>query len=74
MKEKAFCKAENHQNKLKAYLENSDYENNLKKGGSPGLVVNERNSQSRGFEFESQCRILDGHFSTLICCKIVIFD
>ena len=31
-------------------------------GGSPGLVVMGGDSHSRGREFESQHRILDGHF------------
>ena len=29
-------------------------------------------SCSEGHGFESQCRILDGHFFTLICSKIVL--
>ena len=29
-------------------------------------------SKSEGREFESRHRLLDGHFFTLICCKIVI--
>ena len=29
-------------------------------------------SHSEGCEFKSQCHILDGHFFTLICCKIVL--
>ena len=29
-------------------------------------------SRSEGRGFESQCHILDGHFFTLICCKIVL--
>ena len=43
------------------------------KGRSPGLVVMGGDSRSEGCGFESQCRILDGHFFTLICCKIVLF-
>ena len=31
--------------------------------GSPGLVVMGGDSNSEGRGFESQCRILDGHFS-----------
>ena len=27
------------------------------------------NSCLRGFEFESRCCELDGHFFTLVCCK-----
>ena len=41
-------------------------------GGSPGLVVMGGDSGSEGRGFESRCRILDGHFFTLICCKIVL--
>ena len=29
-------------------------------------------SHSEGRGFESRCHILDGHFFTLICCKIVL--
>ena len=36
---------------------------------SPGLVVMEGDSCSKGCEFESQHRKLDGHFFTFICCK-----
>ena len=35
-------------------------------GGSPGLVVMGGGSCSKGREFESQHRILDGHFFTYI--------
>ena len=42
------------------------------KCGSPGLAVKGWDSWSEGCEFESQHRILDGHFSTLICYKICI--
>ena len=38
-------------------------------GGSPGLVVMGDDSCSKGNGFKSRCRILDGHFFTLICCK-----
>ena len=38
-------------------------------GGSPGLVVMGGDSRSKGRGIESQRRILDGHFFTLICCK-----
>ena len=31
--------------------------------GSPGLVVMGGDSRSEGCGFESQCHILDGHFS-----------
>ena len=41
-------------------------------GGSPGLVVMVRGSRSKGHGFESQCRILDGHFSHLFVVKIVM--
>ena len=44
-------------------------------GRGPGLVVMEGDSRFEGRAFESQCGILDGHFFTLICCKIVLmFD
>ena len=39
-------------------------------GREPGLVVMGGDSLSEGRGFESQHRILDGHFFTLICCKI----
>ena len=42
-------------------------------GGSPGLVVMGDDSCLEGCWFESQCRILDGHFFTLMCCKNCIF-
>ena len=32
-------------------------------------MVKGRDSLIEGCEFESQCRILDGHFFTVICCK-----
>ena len=32
-------------------------------GGSPGVVVMGGDSRSEGRGFESQCHILDGHFS-----------
>ena len=35
-------------------------------------VVEGRDSRSEGRGFESQHRILDGHFFTYICCKIVM--
>ena len=41
-------------------------------GRSPGLVVMGGDSRSEGHGFESQCHILDGHFLTLICCKIAL--
>ena len=40
-------------------------------GVSPGLVVMGGDSCSEGRRFEFQCLILDGHFCTLICCKIL---
>ena len=39
-------------------------------GGSPGLVVMEGDSCCKGCGFKSQHNLLDGHFFTLICCKI----
>ena len=42
------------------------------KDGSSGLVVMGGDSRFEGCGFESQCHILDGHFFTLICCKIVL--
>ena len=38
-------------------------------GREPGLVVMGGDSLSEGRGFESQHRILDGHFFTYICCK-----
>ena len=35
-------------------------------------VVKGGDSQSEGCEFDSWCRILDGDFFTIICCKICI--
>ena len=43
--------------------------NKALRGGSPGLVVMERDSCSAGRGFESWHRILDGHFFTYKCCK-----
>ena len=40
-------------------------------GGSPGLVVMGGDSCSKGHGFESQRRILDGHFFTVV--RIVLF-
>ena len=40
--------------------------------GSPDLVVMGGDSSPEGCGFESQYHILDGHFFTLICCKIVL--
>ena len=42
-------------------------------GGSPGLVVMGGDSCLKGCGFESQHRILDGHFSHLFVEKIVRF-
>ena len=41
-------------------------------GGSPCLVVMEGDSCNKGCEFESWYHILDGHYFTFICCKIVM--
>ena len=45
-------------------------------GGSPGLVVKGGDTYLKGWEFESQHRILDGHFdinlsekNTSVCLK-----
>ena len=43
--------------------------NVLALGGSPGLVVMGGDSCSKGHRLESQCHMLDGHFSTFIGCK-----
>ena len=43
--------------------------NKVGEGGSPGLAVMGGDSCSEGRGFESQHRILDEHFFTLICCK-----
>ena len=40
--------------------------------GSPGLVVMGGDSCSKGHEFESKYRVLDGHFSNLFVGKIVM--
>ena len=45
---------------------------NFYKGGSPGLVVMGGNSHSKGHGFESQHRILDGHFSHIFVVKNVM--
>ena len=42
-------------------------------GGSPGLVVMGGDSCPEGHGFESLHCILDGHFFTYICSKIVMF-
>ena len=42
-------------------------------GGGPGLAVIGGDSCSKGCGFESQCRILDGHFSHLFVVEIVMF-
>ena len=42
-------------------------------GGSPGLVVMGGDSCSKGRGFESQHRLLDGHFSHLFVVIIVKF-
>ena len=39
---------------------------------SPGLVVMGGDSCTKGYEFESRHHILEGHFFTFICCKIVM--
>ena len=47
---------------------------NIFEGRSPGLVVMGGDSCSKGRGFESQRRILDGHFSHLLVVKIVMFE
>ena len=42
-------------------------------GGSPGLVVMGRDSPSEGHGFESQHRILDGHFSNIYTLEFFVF-
>ena len=42
------------------------------KGGSPGLVVMGGDSCSEGCGFESQHRILNGHFPHIFVVKILI--
>ena len=37
--------------------------------GSPGLVVMGGDSRYEGCGFESEHRMLEGHFFTFICCK-----
>ena len=39
---------------------------------SPVLMVMGGDLRSECYEFESQQHILDGHFFTGICCKIVL--
>ena len=43
------------------------------KNAKDGLVVMCDDSCSRDCGFKSQRHKLDGHFFTLICCKIVLF-
>ena len=45
----------------------------MEMGWSPGLVVKGGDLYSEGCEFESQSRILDGHFSYLLVLIIVKF-
>ena len=40
-------------------------------GGSPCLVTMGEDSCSKGCGFKSQHHLLNGHFSTLICCTNV---
>ena len=42
-------------------------------GGSPGLVVMGRDLQVEGCGFESQHRLLDGHFTHQFVVKTVMF-
>ena len=41
-------------------------------GGNPGLVLMGGDPCAKGRQFESQHRILDGHFSHLFVVKIVM--
>ena len=43
-------------------------------GGSSGLVVMGRDSDSEGRGFESQCRILDGRVSHVFVAKILVLE
>ena len=62
---------------MKKLLRSKKKEENIRKknlflsGGSPGLVHMGGDSCSKGREFESQHCILDGDFSTFICCMFV---
>ena len=67
-KEVGFCP---YLKKRSCFAEKGDEEKQLF-GGSPGVVVMGEDWCSRGCEFKSQHRILDGHFFTFICCKICI--
>ena len=49
------------------------YKHNGISGGSPGPVVMGDDLCTRGRGFESQHRILDGHFSHIFVVKIVLF-
>ena len=59
-------------NQVNRQKEKKRYER-MGNGGSLGLVVMGGDSCSKGRGFESQHRILDGHFSHLFVVKIVMF-
>ena len=52
-------------------IQRGDKETDLVEGGSPGLVFMGGDSSSKGRGFESQRRILDGHFFSVV--KMVLF-
>ena len=53
-------------------MQNSRNKLKPKSGGSPGLVVMEGDSCSKGCGFESHHRILVGHFPHIFVVKIVM--
>ena len=55
------------------YKSVANRETTLTGGGSPGLMVMGGDSCSEGCGFKSQHYILDGHFSTFICVKFLLF-
>ena len=61
-----------YQKRLEVFLSFLRVKHVMAVGGSPGLVVMERDSRSEGHWFEFWYRILDGHFFTYICWKIAM--
>ena len=61
----------NHGSDKSTLLEISVNKKFVKLGGSPGTVVMAGDSSSEGRGFESQHRIMDGHFSHIFVVKIV---